>query len=132
MNSSIVALIALVISALEVYGKHIFRTALRFGLAKPMLKDILVHLLLVMLSHFNRSVDERQDVVRNELSFSKHTNTRAISIKKFTMLHELLQFHFCHSHQPFDLATWSVEVLDAEGIDSHDFDATLIANLENL
>jgi hypothetical protein len=36
VNSSIVALIALVISALEVYGKQIFRTALRIMSVLPM------------------------------------------------------------------------------------------------
>lgn len=133
MNSSTVALIALVISALEVYGKQIFRTALQFEVSNPYGKGLFwLDILLIMLGHFHGSVDKGEDVVGNEVSLAKHTNTCAVSIKQFSMLYELLQFHFSHGHQPFDLATWSVEVLDTEGVDCHYFDTGLVADLEHL
>lgn len=48
------------------------------------------------------------------------------------MLYKLLKFHFSQGHQPLDLATWAIEVLDTEGIDSDHLDAALVANLEHL
>lgn len=81
MNSLIVALIALVISALEVYGKQIFKTALKVGLAIQVVRRTEFNRLLVMLGHFLGSVDEREDVFGNEISLAEHPDTRAVSIK---------------------------------------------------
>ena len=63
---------ALVISALEVYGKQMFRTALRYELARIMRirAMLMLCLLLVVLGHLHSSVDEGEDVVRDEVSLA--------------------------------------------------------------
>lgn len=73
-----------------------------------------------------------EDIRGNEIEPTQHLHTRAVSVEQLAMLYELFQFEFGKLHKPVDLVLGAVEVLETEGVDRHDLDAALVADLQDL
>jgi hypothetical protein len=77
-------------------------------------------------------VDCLEDIRFQELTLAQHSNACSIAIKKFAMLSQLNELDACHIHERIDFIFRSLEILNAERVYCHDFDAGFVANFEDL
>jgi hypothetical protein len=89
-------------------------------------------LLCVVLCRGSRPFYNLEDIRGDEIKPPQHLHTRTVSVEQLSMLYELFQFEFGKLHKPVDLVLGAVEVLKTEGVDRHDLDAALVADLQNL
>jgi hypothetical protein len=84
---------------------------------------------LVVRSHGDRLVDSRQNVLLHKIALTQHSNGGTIAVEECSMLRQLLELDLGHGHESIDFVFGALEVLDAEGIDGHYFDTSLVAHL---
>ena len=86
----------------------------------------------VSARHLGRTVNVCQQVWFDQFSLTQYSDRHAITVKQIAMLQKLGEFDFGHIHQTINLILGSLEVLNAEGVHSHDLHAGLVADFEHL
>lgn len=82
--------------------------------------------------HLGRTVNVCQQVWFDQFSLTQYSDRHAIAVKKIAMLQKLGEFDFGHIHQTINLILRPLEVLNAEGVNSHDLHAGLVTDFEHL
>lgn len=131
-NSVTVDRIAVVISALDVYGKQMFRTVLESRQSNRGEARAMGDLLVVVSRPGNSLVDDFQHILADHLALPENAHTCTVAVKYVSVCGELLELDLGELHKPLDLMFRAVEVLNAKGVDCDNFDAASVANLHDL
>jgi hypothetical protein len=88
--------------------------------------------LLVVCSQRYGLVHGLENVWLDEVALAQNADRGAVSVEKSTVFRQLLELDLGHGHEGIDLVLGALEVLDAEGVDGDDLDASLVADFEYL
>ncbi len=86
----------------------------------------------IVAGHIDGAVNGLEHVLLHQPPLAQHTHAGAVPVEQVAMLCQLGEFDFCHVHQGIDFIFRALEILDAESVDGHHFDAGFVAHFENL
>lgn len=89
-------------------------------------------ILVVVLGSSNRLIHHLQNVLADHFPLAQNTHAGSVSVQDVAIGSQLLELYLGQLHKSFDLVFRPVVVLNAEGIDSDDFDAAFVAYFHDL
>ena len=91
-----------------------------------------VDVLVVMPRSRDSFIDNFEDVASDHLALSQNAHSGTVTVEVIAVSGQCLQFDLGQLHQALYLILGTVEILDTEGIHSHDLDTGLVTYLHNL
>lgn len=88
--------------------------------------------LIVVLGHFDCTIDLFKDVLPYQAQISKNPHRSSVAVKQFAVFAHLDEFRLGHIHQSIDLVLASFEIFNAESEDGDYSYTTLVAHFQNL